>query len=120
MFFVLVIKKRLLLKLNEKNMSEGCPVTFTMGLIGGKWKPVILFYLSHRTGRFGEMSRAIEGVSKQMLTKQLREMEADGLITRQVFPEVPPRVEYELSTRGRSLLPVVGAMRDWGTVAMRG
>ena len=89
-----------------------------MSLIGGKWKPVILFYLAHETGRFGAMGRAIPGISKQMLTKQLREMEDDGLVHREVFAEVPPRVEYTLTKRGHSLLPIVGAMRDWGERAM--
>ena len=101
----------------EEKSQPTCPVTFTLSLIGGKWKPVILFYLSHMTGRFGEIGRAIPGISKQMLTKQLREMEADGLIAREVFAEVPPRVEYTLTELGRSLLPVVMAMRDWGEAA---
>lgn len=91
-----------------------CPVTYCMGMIGGKWKPVILFLVSHGINRFGLMQRKIDGVSKQMLTKQLRELEEDGIITRTVFPEVPPRVEYALSKKGESLLPVIAAMRAWG------
>ena len=93
-------------------------MTFTVSLIGGKWKPMILFYLSHKTGWFGEVGRVIPGVSKQMLTKQLREMEADGLIARAVLAEVPRQVEYTLTDLGRSLLPVVAAMRDWGETAI--
>lgn len=94
--------------------GEGCPVTHCLGLIGGKWKPVILFCVSNGVDRFGAMQRAIPGVTKQMLTQQLRELEADGLLSRTVHPVVPPRVDYALTERGRSLLPVIAAMRDWG------
>jgi len=91
-----------------------CPVTYCLSMIGGKWKPVILFCIANGVNRFGAMQRAVPGVTKQMLTKQLRELEADGLIIRTVFPEVPPRVDYELSNKGQSVLPVIHAMRDWG------
>ena len=94
--------------------ENGCPVTHCLSLIGGKWKPVILFCIAGGVNRFGAMSRAIPVVTKQMLTQQLRELETDGLIHRQIFAEVPPRVEYSLTERGRSVLPVVQAMRDWG------
>ncbi|MEM7268420.1 MAG: helix-turn-helix domain-containing protein [Pseudomonadota bacterium] len=95
--------------------GEGCPVTRCLSVIGGKWKPVILFCIMNGVDRFGAMGRAIPDVSKQMLTQQLRELEADGLITRTVFAEVPPRVEYALTERGHSLLPVIQAMREWGS-----
>jgi len=98
----------------QRDSNPPCPVTYCMGVIGGKWKPVILFLISHGISRFGQLQRKIEGVSKQMLTKQLRELEADGIITRTVFAEVPPRVEYALSKKGESLLPVIAAMRAWG------
>lgn len=91
-----------------------CPVTYCLQMIGGKWKPIILYLLSNGVDRFGMMRRAIEGISKQMLTKQLRELEADDIISRTVFAEVPPRVEYALTEKGESLLPVIHAMRDWG------
>ena len=94
--------------------EQGCPVTHTLKMIGGKWKPVILFCIANGIDRFGAMQRAIPAVTKQMLTQQLRELEADGLLTRQVFAEVPPRVEYSLTHRGRSVLPVIEAMREWG------
>ena len=81
-----------------------CPVTYCLSVIGGKWKPVILFLISHGVDRFGLLQRKIEGISKQMLTKQLRELEADGLITRTVFAEVPPRVEYVLSAQGEEFI----------------
>ena len=95
-----------------------CPVTHTLSVLGGKWKPVILFCIANGIQRFGAMQRAMPGITKQMLTKQLRELEADGLLTRTVFAEVPPRVEYALSDRGRSSLPVINAMREWGVADM--
>lgn len=97
-----------------QNPGADCPVTHCLSLIGGKWKPVILFCIEGGVTRFGVMGRAIPGVTKQMLTQQLRELEADGLIHRQIFAEVPPRVDYSLTERGQSLLPIVQAMRDWG------
>lgn len=93
---------------------EDCPVTHCLKAIGGKWKPVILFCVANGINRFGVMRRAIPSVTKQMLTKQLRELETDGLLTREVFAEIPPRVEYALSTRGTSVLPVIAAMKAWG------
>ena len=97
----------------------GCPVTHCLIMIGGKWKPVILFCIAGGVDRFGAMLRAIPGVTKQMLTQQLREMEQDGLIDRTGFPVVPPRVDYALTERGRSLLAVVAAMKDWGEADLR-
>ena len=97
-----------------------CPVTHCLSVIGGKWKPVILFMISHRVNRFGAMQRGAPKITKQMLTQQLRELEADGVLTRTVFAEIPPRVEYALTDKGRGLLPVVGAMRDWGTADLAG
>jgi len=97
---------------------SGCPVTYCLSMIGGKWKPVILYCIAHKVERFGAMQRAVPGITKQMLTKQLRELEADGLIARTVYAEVPPRVDYALTDKGRSVLPVIAAMRDWGSTAM--
>lgn len=91
-----------------------CPVTYTMSMIGGKWKPIILYLISKGANRFGILQRAIHGISKQMLTKQLREMEDDGLLNRKIFAEIPPRVEYSISKKGKSLFPVIDAMRNWG------
>ena len=93
---------------------ESCPVTRCLSVIGGKWKPVILFCVANGVNRFGAMQRAIPNVTKQMLTQQLRELEADGALHREVFAEVPPRVEYSLTPKGQSLLPVIQSMRDWG------
>lgn len=105
--------------LNAPDPASGCPVTYCLSLIGGKWKPVILFCIAGGVDRFGAMLRAIPGITKQMLTQQLREMEEDGILSRTVFPVVPPRVDYALTDRGRSLLGVVAAMRDWGMADQR-
>ena len=95
-----------------------CPVTFTMSKIGGKWKPIILFLITKGANRFGVMQRGIEGISKQMLTKQLRELESDGILERKIYAEIPPRVEYFMTDLGRSLLPIIGSMREWGEARM--
>lgn len=92
-----------------------CPVTRFLRVVGGKWKLLIVMHISQGTNRFGQLQRAIPAISKQMLTTQLRELEADGIIDREVFPVVPPRVEYTLTELGRSLLPVVGVVREWGS-----
>lgn len=94
--------------------AAGCPVTHCLAVVGGKWKPVILFCIAHGVARFGAMRRAVPGITKQMLTQQLRELERDGVISRTVYAEVPPRVDYALTARGRGLLPVIDAMRKWG------
>lgn len=92
----------------------GCSVERALNLIDGKWKIVILYKLLSGTLRFNELRRLIPGVTQRMLTHQLRELEADGLITRMVYAQVPPRVEYSLSPRGRSLEPVLMALKHWG------
>jgi len=93
---------------------DHCPVTFAMSKIGGKWKPIILFLISKGANRFGILQRGIDGISKQMLTKQLREMEADGILERKIYAEIPPRVEYFITDLGNSLMPVIASMREWG------
>lgn len=92
-----------------------CPVTRFLRVVGGKWKLLLVMHISEGTNRFGQLQRAIPAISKQMLTTQLRELEADGIIHREVFAVVPPRVDYTLTDLGRSLLPVVGVVRDWGS-----
>jgi DNA-binding HxlR family transcriptional regulator len=91
-----------------------CEVATTLEVIGGRWKAVILFHLMDDTQRFGELRRKLPGVTQRMLTLQLRELERDGVVKRTVFPQVPPKVEYSLTEFGRSLIPVLIAMRDWG------
>lgn len=91
-----------------------CPVTATMSLIGGKWKILILHLINNDINRFGKMSMMLKDVSKQMLTTQLRDLERDGLIARVIYPEIPPRVEYFLTEKGKALLPVFNALKNWG------
>ena len=91
-----------------------CPVATTVQLIGSKWKLLIIRNLRARPWRFNELRKDLEGISQKVLTDSLREMEADGIITRTVYPEVPPRVEYALSPLGETLGPVLDAMAKWG------
>ena len=91
-----------------------CPVESTIELIGGKYKALILWHLSKNTLRFSQLHKMISGATAKMLTQQLRELEAKDLVHREVFPIIPPRVEYSLTDLGRSLLPILVAMRDWG------
>ncbi|AEV37052.1 transcriptional regulator, HxlR family [Pseudovibrio sp. FO-BEG1] len=94
--------------------SQGCPVEAALELIGGKWKGVILFHLMEGTQRFGELKKQVGTVTQRMLTKQLRELETDGLVSRKVFAVVPPHVEYSLTPKGETLRPIIMALRDWG------
>lgn len=93
---------------------ENCPVTATMGVIGGKWKILILYLVHNDINRFGKMSMVLKDISKQMLTSQLRELEHHGILERKIFPEIPPRVEYFLTSKGKSLLPIIEMMKHWG------
>lgn len=93
---------------------EDCPVRATVKVIGGKWKPLILFYLKHRTMRFNEFRRMIPEATHKMLTQQLRDLERAGIVTRKVYATVPPKVEYSLSRQGETLRPVLAAMAAWG------
>ena len=91
-----------------------CPVATTVGLIGSKWKLLIIRNLLVRPWRFNELKNNLEGISHKVLTDSLRSMEEDGIITRTVYPEVPPRVEYSLSELGESMRPIIKAMEQWG------
>ena len=102
------------------NTNEACPVAATLDLIGGKYKALILWYLSDGRRRFSELRKMIASATPKMLTQQLRELEAQHLIHREVFPVVPPKVEYSLTETGRSLMPILTAMRDWGAEYLRG
>jgi DNA-binding HxlR family transcriptional regulator len=90
------------------------PVNNTLKVIGGKWKPLILWYLMQKTMRFSELTKEMEGVTQKMLTQQLREMETDGLVRREVYPEVPPKVEYSITEYGQTLNSVLDALAIWG------
>lgn len=98
-----------------KEEMPACPVATTVQLIGSKWKLLILRNLRMRPWRFNELRRDLEGVSQKVLTDSLRAMEDDGIITRTVYPEVPPRVEYALSSLGKSMEPILDAMEQWGS-----
>ena len=94
--------------------TPGCSVEASIGLIDGKWKSIIMWHLLSGTLRFNEIRRHVAGCTPRMLTRQLRELEEDGLIIRTVYAEVPPRVEYSLSDLGRSMEPILQALKDWG------
>ena len=98
-----------------KEELPACPVATTVQLIGSKWKLLIMRNLLQRPWRFNELKKDLEGISQKVLTDSLRSMEADGIITRTVYPEVPPRVEYALSDLGESMRPIMDAMEIWGT-----
>lgn len=98
-----------------KDEMPDCPVATTVQLIGSKWKLLIIRNLLARPWRFNELKRDLDGISQKVLTDSLRSMEDDGIITRTVYPEVPPRVEYALSELGESMRPILDAMEQWGT-----
>ncbi|AHG62198.1 winged helix-turn-helix transcriptional regulator [Advenella mimigardefordensis] len=94
--------------------SPGCAVEAAINLIDGRWKSIILFHLLSGTLRFSEIRRTLASITPRMLTNQLRELEQDGLITRKVYPQVPPKVEYSLSDLGMSMAPILHALKAWG------
>ena len=101
--------------MRTKDEMPACPVATTVQLIGSKWKLLIMRNLLKRPWRFNELRRDLDGISQKVLTDSLRSMEEDGIITRTVYPEVPPRVEYALSDLGESMRPIIQAMEQWGT-----
>ncbi len=98
----------------DETKHTGCPIEATLNLIGGRWKPLILYHLSDDMRRFNELKRLMPQVSRHMLTQHLRELEADGLVHRKVYAEVPPRVEYRLTQLSQRLQPLLLAMHEWG------
>ena len=94
--------------------KTGCDVEATLSVIGGRWKPVLLCHLLEGKKRYGELRRLTPNATERMITLQLRELEADGVVARKVFAEVPPRVEYQLTPFGASLEPLLAAMQTWG------
>ena len=100
--------------MKTKDELSDCPVATTVSLIGSKWKLLIMRNLLVRPWRFNELQKSLDGISQKVLTDSLRSMEADGIITRTVYPEVPPRVEYALSELGKSMRPIIKSMEIWG------
>ncbi|OOQ56931.1 winged helix-turn-helix transcriptional regulator [Mucilaginibacter pedocola] len=100
----------------EKKLEDvcDCPITASINIVGGKWKPVIIWILLPGPKRFGELHKTIPGIALKVLSRHLKELEADGIITRKVYAEVPPRVEYTLTDKGRSLNDVLNLLADWG------
>ena len=97
-----------------KKVEVSCPITATMNIIGGKWKSVILWYLKDKPLRFGELHKSIHKCSLKIFNSDLKDLEKDGIVKREVFAEVPPKVEYSLTEYGKSLLPVIITLREWG------
>lgn len=106
--------------MKKKEELPDCPVATTVSLIGSKWKLLIMRNLLARPWRFNELQKNLEGISQKVLTDSLRSMESDGIITRTVYPEVPPRVEYALSELGESMRPIIKSMEKWGLEYKKG
>jgi len=102
---------------NSEKPIYNCHFELTLDVIGGKWKPIILYYIGHnKVLRYGSLKKCIPSINERMLTKQLRELESDGLIEREVYKEVPPKVEYRLSRVGQSIMPLLYELQQWGAV----
>lgn len=97
-----------------------CPIDITLAVVGGKWKASILWHLSQDTMRFSDLQRQFSDTTRKMLTQQLRELEADGLVHREVYHQVPPKVEYSLTDKGRSIYPILDQMCEWGMMYLKG
>ena len=101
--------------MSEEKIEYNCPLEYTQKLIGGKWKPIILWYLASRgVLRYGELKRSIPTISDKMLSEQLKELEADGLIHRKQYKQVPPKVEYSITDKGETVVPLLKKMNQWG------
>lgn len=101
--------------MENQSLKVKCAVGASIEVFGGKWKSIILYYLLNEGPiRFNELQRKVNGITQRMLTKQLKDLEQDGLIRRKAYPEVPPRVEYSLTTTGKTLEPILHLMRSWG------
>jgi DNA-binding HxlR family transcriptional regulator len=102
--------------IEENPILSACPVLTTLEVIGGKWKPAILWQMESGTYRFGQLKRELNGITQKMLTQQLKELEENGIIWRKIYAEMPPRVEYGLTEYGKSLRPILNEMAKWGLV----
>ncbi len=111
-----IVYKKILTEVTMENKPELCKVDEALGILVGKWKPIILLHLfTEGTLRFSELKRLMPGITQKMLTKQLRELEDEDIINRVIYPQVPPKVEYSISEYGESLQPVLDMMHRWGT-----
>lgn len=100
----------------KKDKQYNCYFELTLDIVGGKWKPIILYYISiNKVARYSELKRFIPSINERMLTRQLRELEEDKLINRKVYPVVPPKVEYTLTEHGETLIPILESLVKWGT-----
>lgn len=113
-----MLEEKIIVKKYEQPCD--CPITLAVGIVGGKWKPVIIWVLMTGPKRFGELHKIISGIALKVLSRQLKELEADGIINRKVFAEVPPRVEYTLTEKGRSLQAIMDLLADWGRKNIEG
>jgi len=100
--------------MKKVTIAEHCPILSSIQMIGGKWKLLVIYYLSQKTKRFSDLRRDLPEITTKMLTQQLRELEADKLLTRTVFPVVPPKVEYTLTAKGLELIPIIDMLQKWG------
>ncbi|MCW5922876.1 MAG: helix-turn-helix transcriptional regulator [Saprospiraceae bacterium] len=101
-----------------RNFDFDCPVEATFAVIGGKWKAIVVYYLTQGNKRFKDLMELLETASSRMLSKQLKELEADGIIKRELFAEVPPRVEYSLTEYGKTLTPIIEVICEWGEIQL--
>ena len=108
------VKRKPIMENPQDIHDSCCPVVTTLDIIGGKWKVLILYHLNTETRRFNELQRLLVGITQRMLTLQLRELEQAGIVHREVYPQVPPKVEYSLTEFGLTLMPVIQAMHRWG------
>lgn len=97
-----------------------CGIDVTLAVVGGKWKASIIWHLAQETMRFSDLQRQFSNTTRKMLTQQLRELETDGLVHREVYPQVPPKVEYSLTDKGRSIFPIIDQMCEWAKVYLNG
>lgn len=98
----------------HNGITYKCSIALALSVIGGKWKPLILWHLQGKVLRFGELKRILETITQKILTQELRELEADGLINRHVYAQIPPKVEYSLTEKGRTVLPILDMVSKWG------
>lgn len=98
----------------HNGITYKCSIALALSIIGGKWKPLILWHLKDNILRFGELKRILDGITQKILTEQLRELESDGLINRNVYNQIPPKVEYSLTAKGCSVLPILELISKWG------